>query len=181
MPQEEAGGWAFPDSYSSVTVVELDERSQSPMEQEAIEGTLVGKSTFEPCLLIKSQSNNMDLRSQSPKFSKCFSLNAKSVASSLEDLHFDAQFRNLSAKVSQIGRNRLKVRPLACSFKTVKLGPLARFSPNTVAQISSLLQATWLLRNPCLFPDFVQWRQTNSQMLYDVSSTGGSSQGQQEI
>ena len=76
VPQEEAGEWAFPDSYSSVTVVELDERSQSPMEQEAIEGDSGWKSTFEPCLLIKSQSNNMDLRrSQSQKFNKCFSFN----------------------------------------------------------------------------------------------------------
>ncbi|KAI4573765.1 hypothetical protein MJT46_005005 [Ovis ammon polii x Ovis aries] len=181
VPQEEAGGWAFPDSYSSVTVVELDERSQSPMEQEAIEGDSGWKSTFEPCLLIKSQSNNMDLRSQSPKFSKCFSLNTKSVASSLEDLHFDAQFRKLECQGFTDRQKQAQGQATGLLLQDCETGAagtlLKHCRPDKFIAANNLASQESLSCSQTLSSGGT----TNSQMLYDVSSTGGSSQGQQEV
>ncbi|KAJ1059487.1 hypothetical protein K5549_018875, partial [Capra hircus] len=181
VPQEEAGGWAFPDSYSSVTVVELDERSQSPMEQEAIEGDSGWKSTFEPCLLIKSQSNNMDLRSQSPKFNKCFSLNTKSVASSLEDLHFDAQFRKLECQGFTDRQKQAQGQATGLLLQDCETGATGTLLKN--CRSDKFIAANNLASQESLScsQTLSSGGTTNSQMLYDVSSTGGSSQGQQEV
>ncbi|XP_068829740.1 putative spermatogenesis-associated protein 31C2 [Capricornis sumatraensis] len=181
VPQEEPGGWAFPDSYSSVTVVELDERSQSPMEQEAIEGDSGWKSTFEPCLLIKSQSNNMDLRSQSPKFNKCFSLNTKSVASSLEDLHFDAQFRELECQGFTDRQKQAQGQATGLLLQDCETGATGTLLKN--CRSDKFIAANNLASQESLSSSqtLSSGGTTNSQMLYDTSSTGGSSQGQQEV
>ena len=62
VPQEESGGWTTPESCSSVTVMDLDECSQSCREQEAVEGHPVRKGNFEPSILIKSQIININMR-----------------------------------------------------------------------------------------------------------------------
>ncbi|XP_040091115.1 spermatogenesis-associated protein 31E1-like [Oryx dammah] len=180
VPQEEAGRWAFPDSYSSVTVVELDERSQSPMEQEAIEGDSGWKSTFEPCLLIKSQSN-MDLRSQSPKFNKCFSLNTKSAASSLEDLHFDAQFRKLECQGFTDKQKQAQGQATGLLLQDCEIGATGMLLKN--CRSDKFIAANNLASQESLScsQTLSSGGTTNSQMLHDVSSTGGSSQEQQEV
>ncbi|XP_065802567.1 spermatogenesis-associated protein 31E1-like [Muntiacus reevesi] len=180
-PQEKAGGWAFPDSYSSVTVVELDERSQSSMEQEAMEEDSGWKSTFESCLLIKSQSNNMDLRrSQSPKSNKCFSLNTKSVASSLEDLHFEAQLHKLECQGFTDKQKQAQGQATDVLLQDCETGATSTLLKNRRSD-------TFIAANNLPSQESLSCSQTlssggttNSQMLYDVSSTGGSSQGQQE-
>ncbi|KAB0373223.1 hypothetical protein FD755_014882 [Muntiacus reevesi] len=146
--------------------IELDERSQSSMEQEAMEEDSGWKSTFESCLLIKSQSNNMDLRrSQSPKSNKCFSLNTKSVASSLEDLHFEAQLHKLECQGFTD-----KQKQAQGQATDVLLQDYTFIAANNLPSQESLSCSQTLSSGGT----------TNSQMLYDVSSTGGSSQGQQE-
>ncbi|XP_010834359.1 PREDICTED: spermatogenesis-associated protein 31A6-like [Bison bison bison] len=181
MPQEEAGEWAFPDSYSSVTVVELDERSQSPMEQEAIEGGSGWKSTFEPCLLIKSQSNNMDLRrSQSQKFNKCFSFNTKSVASSL-DLHFDAQFRKLECQGFTDGQKQAQGQAVGMLLQDCETGATGTLLKNCRSDMFIAANNLASQESLSCSQTLSSGGTTNSQMLYDASSTGGSSQGQQEV
>ena len=181
VPQEEAGEWAFPDSYSSVTVVELDERSQSPMEQEAIEGDSGWKSTFEPCLLIKSQSNNMDLRrSQSQKFNKCFSFNTKSVASSL-DLHFDAQFRKLECQGFTDGQKQAQGQAVGMLLQDCETGATGTLLKNCRSDMFIAANNLASQESLSCSQTLSSGGTTNSQMLYDASSTGGSSQGQQEV
>nr|XP_025137880.1 putative spermatogenesis-associated protein 31C1 [Bubalus bubalis] len=181
VPQEEAGEWAFPDSYSNVTVVELDERSQSPMEQEAIEGDSGWKSTFEPCLLIKSQSNNMDLRrSQSQKFNKCFSLNTKSVASSL-DLHFDAQFRKLECQGFTDGQKEAQGQAIGMLLQDCETGATGTLLKNCPSDMFIAANNLASQESLSCSQTLSSGGTTNSQMLYDASSTGGSSQGQQEV
>ena len=62
VPQEESGGWTTPESCCSVTVMDLDECSQSCREQEAVEGHPVRKGNFEPSIRIKSQLININMR-----------------------------------------------------------------------------------------------------------------------
>ncbi|XP_055283702.1 putative spermatogenesis-associated protein 31C2 [Moschus berezovskii] len=181
VPQEEAGGWAFPDSYSNVTVVELDERSQSPMEQEAIEGDSGWKSTFEPCLLIKSQSNNMDLRrSQFPKLNKCFSLNTQSVASSLEDLHFDAQFPKLECQGFTERQKQAQGQATGVLLQNCETGATGTLLKNCRSDMFIAANNLASQESLSCSQTSSSGGMTNSQMLDDVSSTGGSSQGQQE-
>lgn len=93
-PQEESGD-RNTETCSSVTVMDLDECSQSSREQETVEETLL-RGTFEPGLLIKSQIINFDRRSQFTQRSyKNPSLNIKSVARNPEDVYFDEQFHKL--------------------------------------------------------------------------------------
>ena len=93
---------------------------------------------------------------------------------------------SLSSKGSQTGRNGLRGRPLTCSFKTV---PLRGFS-KTVIWIYSLPHTPWLLRNLCAvlrtcpvetcpIPTHVMWRE-GALLPSTSTSSGGSSQGQQE-
>ncbi|KAM9701058.1 LOW QUALITY PROTEIN: spermatogenesis-associated protein 31E1-like [Dama dama] len=180
-PQEKAGGWAFPDSYSSVTVVELDERSQSSMEQEAMEEDSGWKSTFESCLLIKSQSNNMDLRrSQSPKSNKCFSLNTKSVASSLEDLHFEAQLHKLECQGFTDKQKQAQGQATDVLLQDCETGATSTLLKNCRSDVFIAANNLPSQESLSCSQTLSSGGTTNSQMLYDVSSTGGSSQGQQE-
>lgn len=127
------------------------------MEQEAIEGDSGWKVLLNLVATVKSQSNNMDLRSQSPKFSKCFSLNTKSVASSLEDLHFDAQFR----KQCQGFTDRQKQAQsqatglLLQDCETGAAGMLLKHCRPDKFIAANNLASSGI---PVLFPDFVQWR-----------------------
>ena len=80
VPQEESGGWTTPESCSSVTVMDLNECSQSCREQEAVEGDPARKGNFEPSMLIKSQIININMKkSQFLRSNKNPSLNTKSV------------------------------------------------------------------------------------------------------
>ncbi|OWK07370.1 hypothetical protein Celaphus_00017005 [Cervus elaphus hippelaphus] len=180
-PLEKAGGWAFPDSYSGVTVVELDERSQSSMEQEAMGEDSGWKSTFESCLLIKSQSNNMDLRrSQSPKSNKCFSLNTKSVASSLEDLHFEAQLHKLECQGFTDKQKQAQGQATDVLLQDCETGATSTLLKNCRSDMFIAANNLPSQESLSCSQTLSSGGTTNSQMLYDVSSTGGSSQGQQE-
>ena len=180
-PQQKAEGWAFPGSYSSVTVVELDERSQSSMEQEAMEEDSGWKSTFESCLLIKSQSNDMDLRrSQSPKSNKCFSLNTKSVASSLEDLHFEAQLHKLECQGFTDKQKQAQGQATDVLLQDCETGATSTLLKNCRSDMFIAANNLPSQESLSCSQTLSSGGTTNSQMLYDVSSTEGSSQGQQK-
>ena len=66
--QEEAGARASPESYSIMTLVDLDECSTSSREQESVEGDPAGKGTLEPSVWVNSLLINMNLKSpRSPR------------------------------------------------------------------------------------------------------------------
>ncbi|OWK07104.1 hypothetical protein Celaphus_00017180 [Cervus elaphus hippelaphus] len=115
-PQEESGDQAAPETCSSVTVMDLNDCSQS-----------VEAGTFEPSLLIKSQIINIDTRrSWSPRSHKNPSSNTKSVATNPEDVDFDEQFHKPKFQGFIDWQKQAKARPLACSFKTVPLGGFSK-------------------------------------------------------
>ncbi|XP_072804332.1 spermatogenesis-associated protein 31E1-like isoform X1 [Vicugna pacos] len=95
-PREETGGWASPDSCSSVTVVDLDEWPQSSKAQDT---DPAWKSILDPGMMIRSQSTNVDQKdSWSPRSKRSLSLSTQSVVLTPEDVYLDAQLRKLEGQ-----------------------------------------------------------------------------------
>ena len=152
-----------------------------------MEGDPAGKETLEPSVWIKSLLINMNLKSpRSPRSSRNPSLNTKSLASNPEDLNFEAQFHKLEFQGSKTSRITIEVGPPVCSIKTVKLVcsfkivPRIHFS-KTVTQICSLPQTSGSQESLSCSQTLSRGdtSTSNSQTLYDISSSGGSSQEQQ--
>ena len=152
-----------------------------------MEGDPAGKETLEPSVWVKSVLTNRNLKSpRSPRSSRNLSLNTKSLASNPEDLNFEAQFHKLEFQGSQTSRITIEVGPPVCSIKTVKLVcsfkivPRIHFS-KTVTQICSLPQTSGSQESLSCSQTLSRGdtSTSNSQMLYDITSCGGSSQGQQ--
>ena len=76
------------------------------------------------------------------------SLNTKSVASNLENLNFEAQFQKLEFQAFTYQQNQNRGWATRLLLQNCATDTLVQ----TVTQICSLLQTSWLLKNLCLFP-----------------------------
>ena len=175
--QEESGGRASPETCSSERVMDLDEYSQSSREQEAMGRDTTWKGTFEPSLLIKYQIINIDMRrSWYPRSHKNPSSNTKSVATNPEDVYFDEQSHKLKfqgftdwQKQAQSQATCLLLQDCATE-RLLKDCHLDIFiATNTLASQESLCCSETLSSGD-----------TSDSRTYDVTLSGGSSQGQQE-
>ena len=176
VPQEESRRWTTPGSCSSETVMDLNECSQSYREQETVEGDPARKDGFEPSLLTKSQIINIDMKkSQLLRSNANPSLNTKSVDSNSEDVDFDEQFCKLEF---QGFTDWLALsQPTCVLLQDCATEQLLKDCHSDIFTAENTLASQASLS---CFETLSNRESSNSQILYDVTSNGGSSQGQQE-
>ena len=187
VPQEESGEWTTPKSCSSVTVMDLNECSQSCREQEAVEGDPDRKGNFEPSILTKSQIINIDMKkSQFLRPSKNPSLNTKSVDSNPEDVDFDEQFCKLEFQGFTDWQKQAQGWPTCVLLQDCETGMLLqdcateRLLKDCHSDICTAANILDSQASLSCFEILSSRESSNSQILYGVTSSGGSSQGQQE-
>uniref|UniRef100_A0A452G8H3 Uncharacterized protein n=1 Tax=Capra hircus TaxID=9925 RepID=A0A452G8H3_CAPHI len=184
-PQKKTRGQASPESCSNVIVVDLDECSPSPRAQEVVEGDSAGKGTREPGVQVKSLDINMDFRRlRSPRSNKSPSLNTKSVASNTEDLLFETQFLKLESQRFTDQQDHAQGQATSVLLQDCETGVLLQdCSSDTLLKdchSNMFLAANMLASQESLsYQILSSVDKSNSQKLYDATSSEGSSQGQQ--
>ncbi|MXQ89858.1 hypothetical protein E5288_WYG020544 [Bos mutus] len=184
-PQEKTKRQASPESCSNVTVVDLDECSPSSRAQEVVEGDSAGKGTREPSVQVKSLDINMDFRrSWSPRSNKSPSLNTKSVASNT-DLLFETQFLKLESQGFTDQQDQAQGQASSVLLQDCETGVLLQDCA-TDTLLKDCHSNMFLAANILASQESLSYYQTlssedksNSQKLYDATSSEGSSQGQQ--
>ncbi|EPY89257.1 hypothetical protein CB1_000123009 [Camelus ferus] len=179
-PRGETGGRASLDSCGSVTVVDLDKWPQSSKAQDT---DPAWKSILDPGMMIRSQSTNVDQKeSWSPRPKKSLSLSTQSVVLTPEDVYLDAQLRKLeSQRFAKPEQQHMRV--LLQDYETGVL--LQDCAPSTLLQdchSDMSLAADFLAAEASLSHSqtLSSGDMSVSQVLYDLSSSGGSSWGPQE-
>ncbi|DAA26751.1 TPA: hypothetical protein BOS_9010 [Bos taurus] len=184
-PQEKTRRQASPESCSNVTVVDLDECSPSSRAQEVVEGDSAGKGTREPSVQVQSLDINMDFRrSWSPRSNKSPSLNTKSVASNT-DLLFETQFLKLESQGFTDQQDQAQGQASSVLLQDCETGVLLQDCA-TDTLLKDCHSNMFLAANILASQESLSYYQTlssedksNSQKLYDATSSEGSSQGQQ--
>lgn len=184
-PQKKTRGQVSPESCSNVIVVDLDECSPSSRAQEVVEGDSAGKGTREPSVQVQSLDINMDFRrSWSPRSNKSPSLNTKSVASNT-DLLFETQFLKLESQGFTDQQDQAQGQASSVLLQDCETGVLLQDCA-TDTLLKDCHSNMFLAANILASQESLSYYQTlssedksNSQKLYDATSSEGSIQGQQ--